>query len=53
MIVSGHTVYLAGVIGNNDQGEMIPGTIKDRTTQALRNAESRLALIGLDLSDGK
>lgn len=52
MIVSGKTVYLAGAVGTDKSGHFIPGTIQDRTRQALRNAEERLQFIGLDLSDG-
>ncbi|AFR95069.1 hypothetical protein C343_03159 [Cryptococcus neoformans C23] len=51
MIVSGKTVYLAGAVGTDKSGQFIPGTIKDRTRQALRNAEERLQFLGLDLSD--
>lgn len=50
--MSGQTVYLAGVIGIDFEGKFVEGTIKDRTTAALKLAEARLALVGLDLSDG-
>jgi len=46
-------VYLAGVIGFGPDGKLVDGTIQDRTTAALNTAASRLALAGLDLSDGK
>jgi 2-iminobutanoate/2-iminopropanoate deaminase len=45
-------VYLAGCIGNDDQGKLVDGTIQDRTKRALFNAERRLQSAGLDLSDG-
>lgn len=45
-------VYLAGCIGNDDQGKLVEGTIQDRTRRALFNAERRLQSVGLDLSDG-
>jgi 2-iminobutanoate/2-iminopropanoate deaminase len=45
-------VYLAGCIGNDDQGKLVDGTIQDRTKRALFNAERRLQSVGLDLSDG-
>jgi enamine deaminase RidA (YjgF/YER057c/UK114 family) len=45
-------VYLAGCIGNDDQGKIVEGTIQDRTRRALFNAERRLRSVGLDLSDG-
>jgi hypothetical protein len=40
------------VIGIDFEGKFVEGTIKDRTTAALKLAEARLALVGLDLSDG-
>jgi enamine deaminase RidA (YjgF/YER057c/UK114 family) len=52
MIVAGSTVYLAGCIGTDAQGKLIPGTIQDRTRQALDNARKRLEFINLDLTDG-
>ena len=52
MIVSGNTVYLAGVIGVDSEGKFVEGTIKDRTNAALQLAKNRLSLVGLDLGDG-
>lgn len=46
-------MYLAGVIGIDLEGKFVEGTVKDRTTAALKLAEARLRLVGLDLSDGR
>lgn len=52
LIIAGNTVYLAGAVGVDASGKFIDGTIKDRTRQALQNAQDRLKFIGLDLGDG-
>lgn len=36
----------------DEKGEWVEGSIKDRTTAALKTVSTRLAHIGLDLSDG-
>ncbi|BEI81795.1 hypothetical protein CcaverHIS002_0209550 [Cutaneotrichosporon cavernicola] len=51
LIVSGNTVYLAGVLGTDAAGQLVSGGVKEETIQSMRNATERLSHIGLDLSD--
>lgn len=44
---------MSGVVGLDEKGDWVEGTIKDRTTAALKIVSTRLSHIGLDLSDGK
>lgn len=53
LIVSGNTVYLAGVLGTDASGKLVSGGVKEETVQSMRNATERLAHAGLDLSDGE
>lgn len=52
MIVAGNTVYLSGVVGVDEEGKFVEGSIGDRTRAALGVARRRLANINLDLGDG-
>lgn len=51
MIVTESVVYLAGCIGVDADGVVVPGHAGDRTRQILLNIEERLATVGLDLRD--
>lgn len=53
LIVSGNTVYLAGVLGTDASGQLVSGGVKEETIQSMRNATERLSHAGLDLSDGE
>ncbi|GFZ44420.1 hypothetical protein JCM24511_02142 [Saitozyma sp. JCM 24511] len=53
MIVSGDKVYLAGVIGVDNIGNVVQGGVAEEATEALKTAVKRLALVDLDLSDGE
>ncbi len=53
LIVSGNTVYLAGVLGTDASGQLVSGGVKEETVQSMRNATERLSHVGLDLSDGE
>lgn len=53
VVVSGNTVYLAGVLGTDSEGKLVSGGVKKETVQALKNASERLGHVGLDLSDGE
>ncbi|CAK9785577.1 unnamed protein product [Cutaneotrichosporon oleaginosum] len=52
LIVSGATVYLAGVLGTDASGQLVSGGVKAETIQSMRNATERLSHVNLDLSDG-
>ncbi|KLT43530.1 YjgF-like protein [Cutaneotrichosporon oleaginosum] len=51
LIVSGATVYLAGVLGTDASGQLVSGGVKAETIQSMRNATERLSHVNLDLSD--
>ena len=53
IILSGHLVFLSGFVATDKSGQWITGNIKDHTRQCLENAKNRLAVLGLDLSDGE
>jgi hypothetical protein len=53
MFVSGDKVYLAGVIGVDDMGNVVPGGVAMEATVELKTAAKGLALVDLDLSDGE
>jgi enamine deaminase RidA (YjgF/YER057c/UK114 family) len=53
VIVSGDKVYLAGILGTDESGQLVAGGAKAETAQALQNVSARLELAGLDLSDGQ
>lgn len=53
LIVSGDKAYLAGVLGTDASGALVPGGVKAEAVQALKNAAERLGHAGLDLSDGE
>ncbi|RSH87131.1 hypothetical protein EHS25_003622 [Saitozyma podzolica] len=51
VIVSGGLVFSAGAVGEDEQGKLVEGTVRDRTKAAMQVVERRLATVGLDWTD--
>ncbi|WVW79627.1 hypothetical protein I302_101596 [Kwoniella bestiolae CBS 10118] len=51
VVISRGHVYMAGAIGEDEDGKLLTGDIGDRTRGAMRVVERRLATVGLNLSD--
>ncbi|GAA6022739.1 hypothetical protein JCM10207_008085 [Rhodosporidiobolus poonsookiae] len=51
LIVSKGHVYIAGAIGDHQDGKLVAGTVQDRTKRAFANVADRLSLLGLGLED--
>jgi hypothetical protein len=46
-------VFSAGAVGEDEQGKLVEGTVRDRTKSAMQVVERRLATVGLDWTDGE
>lgn len=49
--ISGDIVATAGQVAFDENGELVPGGIREQTRQALANVKSRLAEAGCSLDD--
>ncbi|WWC63760.1 uncharacterized protein I303_106365 [Kwoniella dejecticola CBS 10117] len=51
VVIARGFVHMAGAIGEDGNGQLIPGSIADRTKAAFKVIEKRLASVGLELTD--
>ncbi|OCF32257.1 endoribonuclease [Kwoniella heveanensis CBS 569] len=48
---AGNYVYTSGSVGMTKEGEMVPGTVQDRTRQVIQNLEAVLRGSGMSLAN--
>jgi 2-iminobutanoate/2-iminopropanoate deaminase len=51
VVVSGESVYTAGQIANDADGNLVPGGIREQTRQALQNVRTCLEAVGCSMED--
>jgi 2-iminobutanoate/2-iminopropanoate deaminase len=51
VVVSGESVYTAGQIANDADGNLVPGGIREQTRQALQNVRTCLEAVGCSMDD--
>ena len=49
VVVSGESVYTAGQIANDADGNLVPGGIREQTRQALQNVRTCLEAVGCSM----
>ena len=50
-VLAGNTLYLSGMVGTNEGGELVKGGIEEETHSIFRQLKSRLGALNLSLSN--